>query len=83
MKAKTPEEQILAAIEGLSRRLAHVETTMNELIAAQVEVAGLTETLIEAIQKAPQVLLGGVPVETPPDLDLNTWIEAEKKRRGD
>jgi len=80
---KTPEEEILAAIADLSQRMAKLETLGNELVVGHMENAALIEALVKAIEKAPQIVFGGVEVETPPDLDLNSWIEAEKKRRSD
>ena len=80
---KTPEDQILAAIAELGERMTRLEILGNDLVVGHTENAALIEALIEAIQKAPQVMLGGVEVETPADLDLNSWIAAEKSRRGD
>ena len=77
---KTPEEQILAAIAGLGDRMSRLETLGNDLVVGHMENAALIEALIEAVKAAPQVLLGGVAVEPPDDLALNTWIEDQKKK---
>lgn len=77
---KTPEEQILAAITDLGDRMSRLETLGNDLVVGHMENAALIEALIEAVKAAPQVLLGGVAVEPPDDLALNTWIEDQKKK---
>jgi hypothetical protein len=74
------EEKILAAIEALGKRQSALEISMNELITGHMENAALIEALIEAVRQAPQAMMGGLKVNAPPDLDLTSWLEEQKKK---
>lgn len=77
---KPQDEQILAAIKDLGERMSKLEVLGNELVIGQAENAALIEALIAAIEKAPEAIFGGLKVEAPADLDLNSWMEAQKKK---
>jgi len=82
MPAAKPSEQdvILAELKKLGERMSKLEIMGNELVMAQMENAALIEALIEAVRRAPHILLGSVKVDAPPDLDLTSWLEDQKEK---